>query len=227
MGSVIIGTGVALVVGSLAVGGWERLWSPLTYQSDRGLQIEAVAATVPMRAWAADLGYVVWYSPFHAYEVTGPSTGLWLQVVGLAGPLALVGCLVLLVVWVRAGNPRSALPYLALTGIGAFVITSPALSPQYLLWIAAPTAVLLGLATGPGRWRPALAPAMLTWIAAVILCLLTTAVYPVYYDALLAVGEETPRALALLTARNAALVAFVGWTAALAWVTTRRAQRDA
>ncbi len=67
---------------------------------------------------------------------------------------------------------------------------------------------------------------MLTWVAAVVLCVLTTAVYPVHYDALLTVGDDTPRAIALQTARNAALVAFVGWTAALAWVTTRRAQQD-
>lgn len=41
-------TGLALVGVSLATGGWDRLLSPLRYQSDRGLQVEAVAATVPM-----------------------------------------------------------------------------------------------------------------------------------------------------------------------------------
>lgn len=214
-------SGLVLVLVSVAVGGWDRLLAPLTHQTDRGLQIESVAATLPMRAWATEPGWTVWYSPFHAFEVMGPGVDTWLQVANVLGVVAALGCLVLVGFWVRWGCRREALPYLALTGIGAFIVTSPALSPQYLLWLAAPTAVLLGLATGPKPTTPVI-PATLTWVGAVVLCLLTTAVYPVNYEGLTALNDLTPRAITMLTLRNVGLLVFVAWTATLAQVTARR-----
>lgn len=208
-------SGLVLVGVSVAAGGWNRLLAPLTYQTDRGLQIESVAATVPMRAWATEPGLAVGYSPFHAFEVQGPGVATWLRAAEVLGGVALVGCLVLFCLWMRWGCRRQALPYLALTGIGAFVVTSPALSPQYLLWLAAPTVVLLGLATvGQSEAMPI--PAILTWVGTVVLCLLTTAVYPVNYDGLTSLNELTPRAIRFLTFRNVGLLAFVGWTATMA-----------
>ena len=47
---VIVGFGLALI--SLIFGGWTRLVSPLTWQSDRGLQIESIWATPLMLARA-------------------------------------------------------------------------------------------------------------------------------------------------------------------------------
>ena len=49
---VIVGFGLALI--SLIFGGWSRLISPLTWQSDRGLQIESIWATPLMLARAAE-----------------------------------------------------------------------------------------------------------------------------------------------------------------------------
>ncbi|MFV0453023.1 MAG: glycosyltransferase 87 family protein [Propioniciclava sp.] len=213
-------TGLVLVVASVAVGGWDRLLSPITHQRERGLQIESVAATLPMQAWASGRGYAVEYSAFHAFEVTGPDTAGWLALTDLFAAVAFLGCAVLLVVWLRHGCRRQAIPYLALTGIGAFIASSPAFSPQYLLWIAAPAAVGLGWSlTDPDG--PRRGPAALTWIGAVTLCLLTTAIYPVNYAALTTVTDTTARAVALLSARNVALLMFVAWTAALAQMSGR------
>ncbi|MDO5535870.1 MAG: glycosyltransferase family 87 protein, partial [Propionibacteriaceae bacterium] len=142
----LAGTGVGLVALSLATGGWDRLLSPLSYQGDRGLQIESVFATWPMHAWANDEAYTVWYSTFHAYEVTGPAVAAWLQVAQVASLLGVLGCVALLVWWFWRGADPAALGWLALVLVGTFVITSRALSPQYLLWLAAPTAVLVALA---------------------------------------------------------------------------------
>lgn len=210
------GSGLVLAVWSIAVGGWARLLSPLTYQSERGLQIESVAATIPMRAWVADTSYSVWYSTFHAYEIVGPGVTSLLDLLGPLSVGAFLGWGVLVARWFVKGAPGAVLPYLGLTGIGAFMVTSPALSPQYLLWIAAPTAVLLGLASN-ARTGPSLAPAAITWVGAVTLCLLTTAVYPVTYEGLLGVTGLTHWAIVLLTARNVALIVFLAWTAALSW----------
>lgn len=46
--------GVAMVVAALLFGGWKRLLTPLTYQTDRGLQIESLPATLPMLLRAVD-----------------------------------------------------------------------------------------------------------------------------------------------------------------------------
>nr|WP_269779493.1 glycosyltransferase 87 family protein [Propioniciclava soli] len=230
-----VGTGVLLAAGSLLAGGWDRLVSPLGYQGERGLQIESVLATWPMRVWASGTDHRVWYSDFRAFEVEGPSVGLWVQVGGVAAALAVLGCALLLARWLRRGSPRGALGPLALTFVGAFVITSPALSPQYLLWLAAPAAAWCAAAWGAepeaGRQTPEPSGArgvdgrvvsLATLVALLVLCLLTTAVYPVFYGGLTSVNDHTSRALALLTARNLGLVGFVAWTAALARAATAR-----
>ena len=74
---------------TIAVGGWSRLWSPLAYQADRGLQIESVSATPVMVRFAADPdGYrVCFYSPFKAYEITGPRVSTHARAVDRSRPL--------------------------------------------------------------------------------------------------------------------------------------------
>lgn len=211
------GSGLILLIGALLAGGSQRLWSPLIYQTERGLQIEAIAATPSMRAWAIQPGFAVAYSPFRAYEVTGPGVPGALAAVTALTIAAFIGWIVLVVWWIRRGSQPAATPYLAMTGIGAFLVTSAALSPQYLLWIAAPTAVLLGLRVGAGS-GPAPYPAQLTWMGVIVICLLTTAIYPVNYAGLFELSPTTPRVIALLTLRNILLVIFVLWSAAVTWV---------
>ncbi|HHU39162.1 MAG TPA: DUF2029 domain-containing protein [Propionibacterium sp.] len=214
-------TGVALVAASLLAGGWDRLLSPLSYQRDRGLQIEAVPATIPMREWAGDPDFRVWFSTFHAFEVTGPSVGPWLTFAQVASIVGAVLCLALLAWWFHHGADPQAIAWLALVLVGTFVVTSRALSPQYLLWLAAPAAVLVGLALRDGPDAPPAAPALFTFALVLSLCGLTTGVYPVYYDALLVRGRLTDRALFLLTLRNVGLLVLVAWAAACALVTSR------
>lgn len=221
-------TGAVLVAVSLLTGGWQRLLSPLGYQRDRGLQIEAVPATVPMAEWATQEGYRVWYSTFHAFEVTGPTVARWLGIAEAATLVAVAGCAVLLWVWWRGGCRREALGWVALTCVGAFIVTSRALSPQYLLWLAAPTAALLGLAWSRGgdaeadeHGSGARGRATVTFLAVLVLCVLTTAIYPVSYGGLIGVGDRTSAAIAVLTVRNLGLVALLAWTAVLAWRTSR------
>lgn len=220
-----VASGAALVALSLPAGGIDRLFSPLDYQRDRGLQIESVAATWPMVRWAAgDPGLRVWYGPYYAYEVDGPLADTWIRVSDAAGLVALVGCLVLLVVWFRAGRPAAAVPYLALSLIAAFVVTSRALSPQYLLWLAAPVAALVGLGLlTVDRWQQV--SAVVTFVAVAGLCLLTTGIYPVHYAGVTVASDDTPRAVLLLVARNIGLVTFGLWAVANAVILSGRARR--
>ena len=145
----VVVTGAVLVVASVAYASWGRLFSPLTYQSQRGLQIESIVATPVMMArlihphwWRA------FYSVHHAYEVVGPGTHLLLQVsTGLTVLLALL----LLGTWVvlfvrRRPLPAAGLVWLTLAAVTGFVATK-VFSPQYMLWVLPPAAaglVVLG-----------------------------------------------------------------------------------
>ena len=212
-----VASGLVLVGGSVAIGGWDRLLSPLTHQGERGLQIEAVAALAPMWQWAARGPVSIGYSAFHAYEVSGPGVDGWLLAAQVAGLAAALGCGVLLLRWIAAGTPTAAVAWLALTLVGAFVVTSPALSPQYLLWFAPAAAVLLGTAHRDDPDAPAWWPAQVAWGITLALCVLTTVVYPIAYDSLLQHRLTTPTALFVLTIRNLGLVGFVAATAVAAW----------
>lgn len=88
--------------------------SPLAYQRDRGLQVESPAAAPAMVARALEPGrYVVGYSDFQAYEVSGPGVHL-LLVLGWTWLVA--AALVLrsaLVVWLGVDAFRAAWALLA------------------------------------------------------------------------------------------------------------------
>lgn len=209
-------TGGVLALASVAAGGWPRLWSPLAFQRDRGLQIESVAATVPMLRRLADPGFEVVWSRFNAYEIEGPGTAAALAAASAAAVVAVVIFGALLVGWLRAGAPPDAAAHLALFAVAAFMATSRALSPQYALWLAAPAAALLGeawRADGPPDAARA-ARATITFAAVAALVGLTTLVYPVLYDELLVGDRALP--VSVLALRNGLLVAFTAWCAVAA-----------
>ncbi len=215
-------TGLLLVMVSVLTGGWTRLVSPLGYQSERGLQIEAVAATVPMWSWLTDAAYRVEFSNFLAFEVFGPGVDGWIAIAGGAGAVSAVVVLGLVVWWFRRGTPPEAGGYLALLAVLAFMVTSKALSPQYLLWVAAPAAVLVGLAvTRPHEWSPG--RATLTFLAVGVVMALTLAVYPVLYDGLWQHRDFSRLAVQALTLRNVLLLGLTVWVGWCAGTAIRRA----
>ena len=85
---VVVGFGLALI--SLIFGGWSRLISPLTWQSDRGLQIESIWATPLMlaRALRPDQ-WIVDISQYQAYEIFGPGVDAWVMISSIATLLGL------------------------------------------------------------------------------------------------------------------------------------------
>ncbi len=81
--------GVLAVVATLAAGGTGRLLSPLTWQSDRGLQLETIWA-VPL-LFARCFDSATWSTPytrFFAFQVEGPGAGTLLRL----STVATVGC---------------------------------------------------------------------------------------------------------------------------------------
>lgn len=218
-GWAFVGVGFGLAAVSLVAGGWSRLISPLSWQSERGLQIESVWATPLMVARAAvPSRWRVDYSPYQAYEVFGPGVGLWL---GVATVATLVGLVVITALYLRAfRNPAPtalAVGLVVLATVAVMTVTNKTLSPQYLLWMGGPMAALLLL----GQTATVGQRDQLRRLAGFLLALavLTHLVYPVFYDGLLGRSgyPMVVASTAVAAVRNLALVLFTVRVVQLAW----------
>src|SRR5215216_128117 len=214
---VIVGFGLALI--SLIFGGWSRLISPLTWQSDRGLQIESIWATPLMVARAVRPDYwIVDISRYQAYEIFGSGVDASVMISNIA---TLVGLALIIVLTIRAfrhdGSTPVAIGFVIVAIVAIMTITNKTLSPQYLLWLGGPMAALLVLRSkATADEQPAInrmAGQLL------ILALLTQLVYPLLYDSYLGWhGQPMIIIATIVTAiRNLALVAFTVEACWLAW----------
>jgi hypothetical protein len=214
---VVVGFGLALI--SLILGGWPRLISPLTWQSDRGLQIESIWATPLMlaRALRPDQ-WIVDMSQYQAYEIFGPGVDAWVMISSIATVLGLV---LIILLTVRAfrhdGSTPAAIGFVVLAIVAIMTITNKTLSPQYLLWMGGPMAALLAYRP---QARPDEQPAINRIAGQVlILALLTQLVYPLFYNSYL--GREGHAMIIIstivTTIRNVALVVFTIEVCLMAW----------
>jgi hypothetical protein len=211
-------TGAGLALASLVSSGWPRTVSPLTWQSDRGLQIEAVPATGVMwlRTFDPSTPYQVALSRYNAYEITGPGVGIALQVSTIA---TAVGMLVIAwLAWrVIRLTDRDAVTVAAvmLSVILIMIVTNKTLSPQYLFWLGGPVCAMVATARrsdGDVFGAPLLFTAAI-WLAAIG----TQQVYPTLYGELVG-GRGSVLSTSILVLRNLGLVALTGvsvWYSAL------------
>ena len=214
---VVVGVGLALI--SLILGGWSRLISPLTWQSERGLQIESIWATPLMLAravrpdhWTVDM------SQYQAYEIFGPGVDAWVLISNIA---TMLGLALIILLTIRAfrydGSTAVAIGFVIVAIVAIMTITNKTLSPQYLLWLGGAMAALLA-------FRPHATPDERSAInrmsgQLLILALLTQLVYPLFYDAYLGrQGHAMIIVATIVTAiRNLALVVFTVEASWLAW----------
>jgi Glycosyltransferase family 87 len=216
-GFVAVGFGLALM--SLIFGGWRRLISPLTWQSDRGLQIESIWATPLMLGrvlrpteWTLDM------SKFNAYEVYGAGVS---QLLTLSNVATLAGLGMIIVLHVRAlRNPEPsavAVGMVVLATVAIMTVTNKTLSPQYLLWLGGPMAALLILQSGSVDRERVLLRRLV--IALLVLAGLTHLVYPLLYNGLLGRhGTSMIIVATLVTAvRNLGLVVLTIEVCRLSW----------
>lgn len=206
----VAATGVGLVAVSVAVGGWDRLLSPLRYQGARGLQIESVAATPAMLGWSADpAAYEVEFSSALAWEIDGPPVDALLLLSTVVTVLLGAALLLLWTGALRAGLEREQglvlVVWSTLAAVGAFVVSGKVLSPQYLIWMLPAACAGLAIA-GQADERRRLA----RWLALLVVAAgLTHVVYPHAYHELIGHSGWTPVAVGVLAARNLLLVGLV------------------
>jgi hypothetical protein len=203
----VAAVGLLLGVLSLAVGGWHRIVTPLEYQGDRGLQIESIFATPAMVDWARDpVASTVFYSSSHSYQVAGPKVAVLLHASSAA---TVVMALVLLALWIaawlrlrRMEDSISALVWLVLASISTFMITSKALSPQYMLWLLPGVTAGLLVLRRHGCWSR-----LASWSMVLLVCtVMTHYIFPLYYSDLVNHTTRSGAVVALLVMRNVLIV---------------------
>jgi uncharacterized membrane protein len=202
--AVIVVVGAAVAVGAalaetFLVAGPGAL-SFLTYQQDRGVEIESVTGGVAMLAglYGGQPTHVAF--GFGSWEVTSP------LIETLAVPQTLfqvaVVALLLRSGWISFSRdassygkiqPRTLVQY-SLATVLAVVLTNKVLSPQYLVWILPFVALL---------------PARRSLLFLLVICL-TIWEYPLAFHSLVTLDRV---AVIALNVRNAALVLFYVWTA--------------
>lgn len=215
-------SGALYLGGSLALAGVDRTLSPLRWQSERGLQIEAVVTTPLMLARAvAPSHWEVAVSKYKALELFGPSVPLYLWIATISSVLGLI---LLIVLWFRANsrpNPSVAtLGWLLFATALIVTITNKTLSPQYILWLGGPVAGLLCRDPGDPAVRRAAGLLMVT-------ALLTQLTYPILYRSLTGDLWTVWPATLVLAARNVLLVYLAWWACRQVWTTSTPTGRDA
>ena len=226
------GVGIGLAALSLVFGGFRRLVSPLTWQSDRGLQVESLWSTPLMVARALNpTHWTVEMSRYQAFEIFGPGVDPYQTASSVATVLGLIMIALLFARAFRSVEPSPrAVGLVMLAVIAIMIVTNKTLSPQYLLWLGGPTASLLFLDrhridAGSGvRDRES---AAIDGLARqlLVLALLTHLVYPLLYDQLLYLhGNQVTLlvATAITALRNLALLVFAVAACRAAWVALGR-----
>lgn len=196
-----------LVAEALGVWAWgsASVTEPLRWLSSRGVQVEAPVALPQM--WAAWRGGTPSLRLHNTQEFA--HVGWFPLTVMLAGAVVVV---VVLATTARhlacdAAATPTVLTLGAATVVAVLVATGRVLSPQYLLWVLGPLAILGTVSRSPMRR---------SWVVAgCVAAGLTTAVFPLTWEALLE-GHLGP--LLLLTARDLALVGLTG-TLLVTWWT--------
>jgi hypothetical protein len=205
---VVAVVGGLLATMSLVAAGWDRLVSPLTWQAERGLQIESVAASPAMVAWAlAPDRYALGFAEHNAYEVAGPGVGELLAFSETVSLLLLAGLVWMWFLAFRRGRDLGpdAVVWLALAAVAAFVVTSKVLSPQYLLWLL-PLAAAAVAVSGERSVR--------LWTALLLVATASTQlVFPELYGNLTVDGAHRGWTVLVLVVRNALLVWLTAWAA--------------
>ncbi len=181
-------SGAVLAVAALL--GSEHALSFLFQQGDRGLQIEAVAATPFMWLAAFGDGYVYFDRQIYTFQIDYDGVS---QVAELATPVlvaAVAALCVLGAVAVRRAHRHEAIVWLAVALVAALIVTNKVGSPQFVLWLTLP-ALLLAEAGARRHW---------IGVGAIgLVALLTQLQFPWTYEWLVVAD---PLAVLLLTLRN-------------------------
>ncbi len=197
----VLGLGILLGL-ILFGGGVAELLGFVFTQNNRGLQIEAPAATLWL--WFAKLELFESSIYFDQGLLTNQIAGVGAPEVASLLTFAMV-IAIGITIWLGAkayrfgADSKTLFAVMGLTSTLDLIVFNKVGSPQFEGWLAVP--IIAGILFEVTRWRIAV------WLALVV-ALLTNLVYPVTYMDLMGLGWLS---IGLLTARNVALVVFLVW----------------
>ncbi|WP_203566329.1 glycosyltransferase family 87 protein [Aestuariimicrobium ganziense] len=206
----VVGFTMALL--AFAGGGFRRLLSPLTWQDDRGLQIEAIPATWLMwqHGQPEHFAWFVRFSQYNAFEIYGPGTETWLAIASALMALSVAIAVAMgVVVWRRGALPADVLTLCMVAVVAGMLVANKTFSPQYLIWLGAPLAVLLVESHRRMQWQAAV-----LGVVGLVVAALTRQVYPVRYGGLISNPGDTDDTVVLVV-RNLLLVGL--WLLSTTW----------
>ncbi len=211
----VLATSGAVAAISLVLGSGLNLFSFITQQTSRGLQVESPAATAYL--WQVYLGVpqvgVYYDDQILTYQVSAPGVEIVGTLTSVLMALVTVALVALGIYGYRRGaDQRTVLFALALAFTVELIAFNKVGSPQFMGWLAAPLAV--GIAYGVREFR---IPAVI----ALVLAALTQAIYPYGYDGLL--RTEAPM-LWIISIRNLLEFVLLGLAVRMLW---RAAMPDA
>ena len=198
-------TSLAVIVVALLLGSGSNVFSFITQQAGRGLQIEAPISTPFLwLAAASSPGTVVYYdTQILTFQVTGPGTP---GAAALMTPLLAVAALTIAALGVlavrRGARATELLAPLSLALVAALIVFNKVGSPQFIGWLAVP--VILGAVAAIRGGESFRVPAAL----ALVIAALTQLIYPYLYGYLVSVH---PLMLIAITSRNLLLIALLAW----------------
>jgi hypothetical protein len=205
-----------IIAVALALGSGGNVFSFITQQTGRGLQVEAPISTLWMwLSYARVPGAFVYYDQgILTFQVAGPGTDVAASVMSPILGVAILAIVALGILAARRGAPvTELLAPLSLALIAGFIGFDKVGSPQYMTWLAVP--VILGLATNAmGHGRSFRTPAIMV----LVIGALTQTIYPYLYTSLLGLD---PILLLVLTARNVLIFVLLIWSIGVLWELSR------
>ena len=207
---------IGLAIVGIVVGDHLSVFSFISEQQGRGIQVEAVAATPWLwDAWSGGNSVIAFSADIYTFEIEGHGTQMVAELLTTVQVFILLAIVAMVVVHRRTvGTATGASFGYALLAIVALLITVNKVgSPQFVSWLAVPLVAIV-VANGP-RSTTALV-ALVGSIAG-----LTHVLYPYAYFAFL---ELRRIPLVLITVRNLAEVALLA-TALVALATQLRVEK--
>lgn len=213
-GFLVVGGGLGAV--SLLVEGWHRNVAPLSWQSERGLQIESVPATpfMAVRTFTDSPHWTLELSKYNAIELFGPGVDAMLVVASVCTTLATLFAVYLAVRLIRRRADATAILLAIFAVVLATIVANKTLSPQYILWLGGPIAALIGQDTS--AWLRRHIHVLATGLVTV--GLLTQITYPWATMGIMALPLGSGPETSVLVLRNLLLVVMLGHTA---WLTLK------
>lgn len=192
----------AVFLAAFVLGANSSVFSFVTMQGNRGIQIEAPIATFWL--WAAKFGFAnagIYYDKnIITNQISGDGVALVAALMTPAMFIALAITFWLAFKAVRAGTERNQLfAAISVTAVLDLIVFNKVGSPQFMAWLAVPVMAWI-------YFEQPIKKLLLAGFLSV--AFLTNLIYPVFYLDLMGLGDIS---VSLLTARNLLLIALLVW----------------